>query len=258
MCRMIMALGDFDPGPVVDGLLLMASDQNEKHECNRCCKGGQGSFTHRDGWGALEYDGRDFKITRSDLFCVEDSSINALKSDYSRLLVLHARKHSSGTRAIPDPHPFLKTINGQDFFFCHNGTVWDDLNDARAFEPDGDTDSERLFSVLLKGYLDQGLTGLKRRLWELREFSGASFFFGSRDFACACTYYNMDRSTIRLKPPTPRPSYYTLKTANTGNAIFISSETVPMPKVSEWNRLERGRIVIIDQENLSCRLEQIY
>ena len=47
MCRMLIAIGKVNLGPLIEGAILMAKDQIKEHEYNK--EKEIGSYTHPDG-----------------------------------------------------------------------------------------------------------------------------------------------------------------------------------------------------------------
>ncbi|MDD2716411.1 MAG: class II glutamine amidotransferase [Candidatus Wallbacteria bacterium] len=255
MCRMILAAGKIEMTQLVDGLLLMASDRNELHENNRDRHGG---FTHEDGWGVVFLENGELRDRKSQLYCLNDPEINALKTISTGLALLHARLASSGRRGVQDPHPFLKTFPGLgNFYFTHNGTIRDEIICNGSMQPDGDTDSERWFCCMLSDFAAGGVDAVKKRVRELKVYSGANFFFGNSEFALAAVHYNLDPESIPTARGIPTPEYYTMKLGKSAEAIYVSSEKIPIPGV-EWRTLAEGELVLINLRTLECSVSSIY
>ena len=91
------------------------------------------SETMMDGWSLLGYSGlASDSITllkRSNIPARQDSAlywstVELLLNDSATGIALgHLRLASSGTNAIPNPHPWIFYINGKTFSLMHNGTV---------------------------------------------------------------------------------------------------------------------------------------
>lgn len=71
-----------------------------------------------------------------------------------------------------DNHPFSRELNGKEYVFVHNGTLYKyrDLETGQ-FQPMGDTDSEYLFCHLMNH-----MAGKKGHMWTQRDFRQFSDF----------------------------------------------------------------------------------
>src|SRR6266511_1867127 len=119
---------------------------------------------HRDGWGIAFNEGHDFRIIKeaapaSDSACLRFIEGHDFKS---RIVISHIRRASDPTLpSFTNSHPFARELYGFSHVFAHNGEVLGIFQDRR-FEPKhyfpmGDTDSERVFCVLMDRLLE-GLT----------------------------------------------------------------------------------------------------
>ncbi len=114
------------------------------------------SQEHRDGWGVAYYRDGQPHVSRSITGAFEDEGFAELSSFISSdTVVAHVRKASVGPLSIENTHPF----GYGPWVLAHNGTVpkFDALKDGLEAECaprhrerlSGDTDSERLFALLL-------------------------------------------------------------------------------------------------------------
>jgi predicted glutamine amidotransferase len=105
---------------------------------------------HRDGWGAVSFDGAvPFYLARSAEPVHTDPGFDQVAPGIDSLtrpniVIVHARRGTAGSRTLENSHPFIS----DGIVFAHNGTVM-------GFDPDtlhmpvGQTDSERVFALLL-------------------------------------------------------------------------------------------------------------
>jgi len=66
----------------------------------------------------------------------------------SHIFIGHVRLASRGDRRPENTHPFCKDFHGTPVVFAHNGTL-KNLPEPSHFHPDGETDSEQAFCLLL-------------------------------------------------------------------------------------------------------------
>ncbi|MBI2668858.1 class II glutamine amidotransferase [Candidatus Woesearchaeota archaeon] len=122
------------------------------------------SEEHPDGWG-LAFWNKDKLTLVKEPTKAKDSSLPAkLIGTKSTLILAHLRKSSVGNNCYTNTHPFVFRINGQDWVFAHNGTLYhektkgDFLEKAKNkdFTPLGETDSEHFFAFVASRILDEG------------------------------------------------------------------------------------------------------
>jgi len=108
---------------------------------------------HKDGWGIAFYRNNSF-----DVFLDHEPAANSAladeinKSDIkSKTIVAHIRKATVGGVKLSNCHPFQRELWGKTWLFCHNGDLkYFHPELTGKFQPEGDTDSERAFCLLLQ------------------------------------------------------------------------------------------------------------
>jgi glutamine amidotransferase len=108
---------------------------------------------HKDGFGIAFFEDRGLR-TFVDHKSARESPVAALVQDFpikSENVIAHIRKATQGRVALENTHPFVRELWGRYWVFAHNG----DVKDFRprlhaAFQPVGDTDSERAFCWLMQ------------------------------------------------------------------------------------------------------------
>lgn len=143
------------------------------------------SVEHRDGWGMAWIDGDRWTLRKGTdcaAACV-DYRRSAAEAR-SSLAIAHVRKKTVGGTSLANTHPFRR---GR-WVMAHNGTVENlaavtaRCSPRRLAEIDGDTDSERLFALLMT-FIDEhegdAESGLRAAVGELRAVPrlGAVNFF---------------------------------------------------------------------------------
>jgi predicted glutamine amidotransferase len=111
------------------------------------------SRAHPDGWGiAVHAEASGWNLERSTLTaCNDDRFRQVAAGGKGETLVAHIRQKTVGPTSLENTHPFLR----DGFIFAHNGTIkkMDELeariSATRLRDLRGDTDSERLFAVVL-------------------------------------------------------------------------------------------------------------
>lgn len=108
-----------------------------------------------DGWGLAFYPDKSVQIIKEPIR-TNKSRLSEMLSDYdglrSKLFISHVRRASPNLEVChSNTHPFYKGIFGKDFVFAHNGTIrnyeWEELE---YFKPNGQTDSEHLFCLIME------------------------------------------------------------------------------------------------------------
>ncbi|MBN1155971.1 class II glutamine amidotransferase [candidate division KSB1 bacterium] len=226
MCRMIMAVGEFDLNTVIDGFITMALDRNEKHEHNQ-----DQEFKHRDGWGIAYWNAGLLDVYKSTTPCYEDKKIDEFRKVQTPLVLMHARRGSRGERKIENVHPFR--VNGYVFF--HNGTVKEPLSFNKEYLPEGDTDSEQFFFYVLSGMQDSvSISKFAEQLLKINQYSGMNTLLSNGPVTYVTNWHAYNER------------YYTMKLLRTDKAIIISSEVLPGYAGFEWERLRNRTIFRVE------------
>jgi len=234
----MLAVGQVNTDWLVQDFILMASDQNEKHEENI-----DREFKHGDGWGIAYLNKNKFKIFRSEKAVYEDSQIEQFKNIETNFLILHARKATTGKVVLKNVHPFEYKMNGHHYCFFHNGTVRDEIHFENRFQPVGTTDSERLFYHLLtdtNGYITE--SQLRSRLSSIQDFTAANFMLTDGALTYVTSWYSEN------------PNYYTFKVLQKPGIVIVSSEVLPHYKSDDWSRLKNQDIVSVRTSDLKVEI----
>jgi predicted glutamine amidotransferase len=106
-----------------------------------------------DGWGVAYFAHRDVLLLREPGPAAESPMVQFLARNAppSRQIVSHVRRATVGARSLENTQPFVRYLAGRAHVFAHNGHVADtEIPTDRPFlHPLGETDSERLFALLL-------------------------------------------------------------------------------------------------------------
>lgn len=238
MCRMILAVGKFNTDWLIQDFILMASDQNEKHEKNI-----DKEFKHGDGWGIAYLSKDEFKIFRSTKAVYEDAQIEQFRNLKTNFVILHARKTSKGDVVLENVHPFEYKLNGHHYLFFHNGTIREEMDYDYQYQPVGTTDSERLFYYLLTNTNGQVTENeLRSKLNSLKDYTAANFMLSDGKITYASSWY------------AENPKYYTLKVFQKSDSVILASEVLPHYKADDWLKLENQDIVSVRTSNLSVKI----
>lgn len=108
---------------------------------------------HADGWGVAYSDGDGFSLLIEETAAARSAMAESVRRRATKScnVIAHIRKATQGRVAVENCHPFRRRLWGRDWVFAHNGCV-----DLRALPVPqryctvGDTDSERIFCLLLE------------------------------------------------------------------------------------------------------------
>ncbi|MDI1431124.1 class II glutamine amidotransferase [Polyangium sorediatum] len=121
---------------------------------------------HPHGWGIAAHDGKTWAIHKSPTCAHADPTFHTTASNArGRIVLAHVRKATVGKTGLTNTHPFRRDA----WVFAHNGTISDvawlerRTSQSRRREITGDTDSERLFALLMTALDDVGATYGSRR-----------------------------------------------------------------------------------------------
>lgn len=224
---------------LLDGLMMMANDLNERHEENEST-----DFKHSDGWSIIYEKDHQLQIYKSLKPCYEDERLFDFESLQSLFVSLHARKASVGEISYHNVHPFVDTLNGKTFAFCHNGTVRDNFDISPIYKPKGNVDSERFFYYILT-HLDAAdlVSSYKKILKSIMNYSSMNSFLCSIDQSFIVNQYTLN------------PRYYTMKLTQDDASIIISSEVLPTLPNRRWTPLKNMTFIKIVHKNLTPVME---
>ncbi len=241
MCRMVLAVGQFDSNELVDNAISMAKDLTTEHELN--VEKGQGSWTHEDGWGVAYLQNGEWRISKSTNPIFEDPSVDKLRSVDTNLMILHIRKKMGSEKSINNTHPFYyEKENPGSFMFCHNGFIDEDINFGKEFSPKGETDSERLFySILTDMKKDKIAKAIRKNFKRYHELTGTNIILSTKNKAVVAVRKNHF------------PLYYQMQMAHDEKKIIISSESFANSSLN-WEPIEQGDIIKIKNKELAVSI----
>lgn len=228
MCRMLAILGLAPVEPqVLANFRKLATD-------GRVPSGSKKG--HQSGWGAIRYEGgKPLYLRRTVESADTDSSfdemVSTLSSSPAGMLLLHLRKASSGPKKSSNTHPFI----WDNYAFAHNGTV-QGFDEPVGFPLEGDTDSERLFKLILTS-ISKGLDtvqAVRKTLRVVKEYSHTSLTFILSD----------GQRLYAFRECTEQPDYYTLIYHKRESQIIISQEPV---SDGSWRDVELGHLIAVDR-----------
>jgi predicted glutamine amidotransferase len=148
------------------------------------------SEDHDSGWGMAVYErpeGAEPRLLRFPEAAHADEVFNGAADTRGRIFNVHVRRATMGELAMENTHPFCLG----SYTLGHNGTIvrYPRLLEPHMRQPEGDTDSEHLFNLLMHDF-DPGspvksLRATMRRAVECSPFSGLNVLFsdGERLFA---------------------------------------------------------------------------
>jgi predicted glutamine amidotransferase len=148
------------------------------------------SEDHDSGWGMAVYErpeGAEPRLLRFPEAAHADDVFNGAAETRGRIFNVHVRRATMGELAMENTHPFCLG----SYTLGHNGTIvrYPRLLEPHMRQPEGDTDSEHLFNLLMHDF-DPGspvksLRATMRRAVECSPFSGLNVLFsdGERLFA---------------------------------------------------------------------------
>jgi predicted glutamine amidotransferase len=214
-----------------------------------------------DGWGLAWFFNNAVQIRKEPAPANQSEEATLLEKKLageisSPIFIGHVRLASHGSPSLANTHPFQRTLRGVPVLFAHNGTL-DSLPQPRRFRPDGDTDSETAFCLLLE-WMEDGAVSfndfsrIEARLRDLNErgtmnllFSEGTSLFVYSDKAG----YNGLCFTYRRAP------FQVIKLKDEDWEIDLAEEKRPSEKGfviatramtdEHWEHLAKGRLLVI-------------
>lgn len=225
------------------------------------------SREHPHGWGVAVFSSHSGWLVHRHTGCAaEDPRFKDAADSEGEVLLAHVRQRTVGLETIENTHPFL---HGR-WIFAHNGTIQDlawlesQITQHRRDLILGQTDSERLFSMLLSRLDDRLLTDRKageetdRVLLEAAHdlqnpgFGSTNFLLSDGDtlyaHRCGRSLYLLEKTPEEVVVPV-RTSPETGAVIGTDwsperRAIFIASEKITD---EPWVEIEEGTLLRIDR-----------
>ena len=213
------------------------------------------SSIHCDGWGMSYWDAEDSLVVAKspEAALGSEEFWRSAKAADTDAALLHLRKASVGM--TPDPrntHPFV----AGSVAFAHNGFVAPrsaldaELARVGGREPEGDTDSERYFGLVLAAMRDAGpveaLQATARRVHALsEEFVSLNALLLTHRGLYALSYYNPDA------PPSQEAgaASYELMFRVGADTVTVASDGWE-PAGPQWERIYHGMVLEVAREDL--------
>lgn len=223
-----------------------------------------------DGWGVAYFADRDVLLLREPGPAVDSPMVEFLArhAPPSRQIISHVRRATVGALSLENTQPFLRYIAGRAHVFAHNGYVADvEISTTSPnLQPVGDTDSERLFILLLAELEElwyQQTPSLAERFSVVESFARRLRERGALNFLYSdgqTLFAHAHRHTIPGEDISSDPGLYVLeRDAGDGDAVpcvglacdggkgrqaFIA--TAPLDD-QHWTPLARGEIACFEQ-----------
>lgn len=245
MCRMMAMVGGAPGHAAVAGFQDLAAHGNvlPGSTCG-----------HPDGWGFTAFrEGAPVVHRKSGLSAVDDPAFleaaEAVRTAQPDVVLGHLRKASQGDVNDVNAHPFVR----EGIAFCHNGGLRNsDRVPTYGMEPEGDTDSERLFLNIV-GRLKSGEAATLAEaaeqaagfVHENMAYSSISFLVTDGADLHVWRDYRTDLRPGEAAPPKDfhvYPTYYTLYLSP--SARIVCSQ--PLSGVADdWTLIENRKLLTL-------------
>lgn len=120
------------------------------------------------GWGIAFYPDESAQVIKEPIKAGK-SSLSEFLKDYeevrSKIFFGHVRYATVGKNSQKNTRPFYRELNGKEYVFAHNGTLYRNPELGR-LKPIGETDSEYAFCHLLSCIEARGITQWTKRDFE--------------------------------------------------------------------------------------------
>ncbi len=156
----------------------------------RFAKRGSAELGNPDGWGVAYIEDNDALILREPSPAANSPLVHFLgeQGPACHTVISHVRRATRGSNKLCNTQPFRRTLGGRVHVFAHNGHIVDvDYPfESGWLTPVGDTDSERIFSLLLQRleplWKTTQVPSIDERTLILREFAEEMRVKGAANF----------------------------------------------------------------------------
>jgi predicted glutamine amidotransferase len=218
------------------------------------------SGEHGDGWGIGWVDGdRNVTVRKEPVGASSDPAfVHAATTIETDAAMLHLRQASPGMPlTTANTHPFL----ADGWCFAHNGYAWpaailDSLVvDAGASAPDGDTDSERYFSLvraaLREGPAPDALSGAARSIGARVSITSLNCLLLGPDVLYAVAWW--DGPGIRSQPDGETERDYRLWYRADADRVVVASAGIQGSEPG-WQELPNRCVLEVTRGTLAKRV----
>lgn len=200
----------------------------------------------------------------SSLFAEDQDEMQDVTGARSRVFLAHVRLASVGAQDGVNTHPFEASALGRSFAFAHNGTVAAVKARPLQRRPEGTTDSEHAFLLLLDALAETPGVHFAARLKELAdEIRGLGRFnFLMSDGATLWAYADNSLHFIERQPPYGGELVefvddgYSLGLAEVKRAderaVLVCTQ--PLTRELGWRRMNPGELLIVRDGVVQARL----
>jgi len=181
-----------------------------------------------DGWGVAYFDDREVLLLREPRPAADSPLVRFLARDAvaSNFIISHLRRATEGDLTLQNTQPFVRYMAKRAHAFAHNGHVPDirlpSVNSCML--PVGDTDSERLFAVLLSRleplWKSAVTPALKDRLGVVEEVAAVARDSGAANFIYCdgvTMFVHGHRHTMPGQAVSTDPGLYVLERQGSGS-----------------------------------------
>lgn len=217
-CRMLVGIGKLPVAQLLDSFQLMAQNKYEKHE-----HWGDPNYVHGDGWGIVVKSLGKFECYKKDIACWKDPIFADFYKIDTDFMMLHARKASPG---IPISYEFTHPFEEDGWYFCHNGTIYDE-----DFQTKGKSDAQQLFALILDNMktCKNTVEAIRTTVKSIREYSALNFILAKDDQVYVLNMYG--------KHGEKSPNYYTMKYLKREEYTLVSSESL-QNFLNNWKKMK--------------------
>lgn len=207
---------------------------------------------HKDGWGVAFYTEGDAWIVREAAAAahskLEQTTLQV--APHSSLIISHIRLATHGPVSLANTQPFSFPQQGKRVVFAHNGHVPNigQLNLTEAYPPIGDTDSEQVFSALLKALADiqsftetERFTAIHQFLQPIAKLGPLNLLFSDGDYL-----YAFSNKRTQANGEITAPGLHYLQRScdgSQGNQQLVLFASVPLTPEA-WLPLTPNRLYV--------------
>lgn len=218
--------------------MLYGFNSKKRYELNNSLRE---FFSHSDkhphGWGLAIYNQDKPALIKEpeSAHHSEAARMITVGSIAAKLAIGHIRYKTFGEVEFLNTHPFVKDVQGHEWVFAHNGSVSSPLFKKLSYEPDGSTDSEKIFCYIIERLEESKSLSLGEQIITIERCVQKLAKYGKLNLL-------MTDGTHLFVHSNCRSTLYFYKKADL--ICFSTQPLIKIARLAQWKPIELNRLMV--------------